>query len=128
MKAAFQDDRHHNESSEPLIKHQDKTVSTPTTHPVFSVYFAQQQAGADFWCAAIEVAVVVFFALIQFQGLDGWFLYVSRSLLLLGVFLPRLAPGLWAVHRHRILAADRIATVAGNLLMLVLLPSSEVGT
>lgn len=126
-KATLQDDSNQDESSEPLVKQLDKTTSTHPTHPDFSVYFAQQQAGADFWCAAIEVAVVVFFALIQFQGLDGWFLYVSRSLLLLGVLLPCLAPDLWAVIRHRILAADRIATVAGNLLMLVLLPDSEVG-
>lgn len=126
-KGTLQDARNQDESSEPLVKQLDKTTSTHPTHPDFSVYFAQQQAGADFWCAAIEVAVVVFFALMQFQGLDGWFLYVSRSLLLLGVLLPCLVPGLWAVTRHRILAADRIATVAGNLLLLVLLPDSEVG-
>lgn len=111
----------------PLLRKPDISSRPRLANQLFYTYFAQVWTRLDFWFAAIEIALVIVYGMIQFKELEGSFLYASRALLILCAVLPCAAPRTWEHARHNILAADRIATVAGNLLMLLVHPNSQVG-
>ncbi|MEW5307457.1 MAG: hypothetical protein WDW36_009852 [Sanguina aurantia] len=88
----------------------------------FSKFFAQALLSTDTWTLPCECLFILIYSYVHFP------LHVfHRAVLFLSMAVALIAPGYWvAVARHKLIAADRITTVLGNMIMILIWPTREV--
>lgn len=102
----------------------DLTTREHCPSPVsFSQFFSRTLASTDAWTLPCELIYVLLYSYIHFP-----YHILHRAFLSICFLCARVSPALWvASARPKLIACDRVTMVMGNLLMILIKPTREVG-
>lgn len=89
----------------------------------FHHFFAQALVSADAWTLPIELGYFLIYSYIHLP-----YHTLHRAVLLACVLCIRISPSFWvAAAQHQLVTCDNLTMVLGNLLMILVRPTKEVG-
>lgn len=100
--------------------HERKHKKPPSAS--FSKFFAQALLSTDTWTLPCECLFILIYSYVHFP-----LHFLHRGMLFVCMAVALITPGYWvAVARHKLIAADRITTMLGNIIMILMWPTREV--